>query len=274
MHTFLCQACLLTYFLTGSVCENTLNAAIKLASSSMRFTVYDKDHNLMVCLIPKNGTEAVGMMLRRAKGAPDWDNANKTWYSYYSKNDNGLQYMYKMPHEKKIKVLSNSNLTSLVVVRNPWGRLISAYENKVRPGKSLPQSEVGNCRAIMSPTECRQENVTWDEFVSKLRHVNVEADINPHFQSQTSLCGLSYFKYTYYARQEYLHDDLQEFIDAFHLPWIPFVQRIGQVTNKDFSIDLGGWKGDVIRSVMCQDIEVLHPIYSNATSEGLHKQLV
>ncbi|KAB7494324.1 Carbohydrate sulfotransferase 12 [Armadillidium nasatum] len=129
---------------------------------------------------------------------------------------------YPRPSQKDLQKVLNENYTSLLIIRDPFERLLSAYKDKIESTSNdyfnpficniskSKKDAFGNCRAtfpdfvdfiISEQEEGRQPNEHWatyDEFCSpcqvrfdyvlKFEHLDVE---EPFFISQSAL--ISYF---------------------------------------------------------------------------------
>lgn len=159
---------------------------------------------------------------------------------------NGLQRLQWLPSEVAIGRLSNPSWKKFVVVRDPFSRLISAYQNKI--ATPWPDQRVdfwekhlkAECPLMMSALRMPETGalLSLGDFLRCLLEEGGES--NEHWRPQSELCGLDYVKYDRYLRIEELDQGVNELLDW--LGWegeVAAGERVGMKREAVYGRELG-----------------------------------
>lgn len=187
-----------------------------LPANHLEHILVDESHKLLYCYVPKVACTNWKRILMVLQGK--WNGTDILAIPAALAHSPGMfKNLTSVSKEERDYMLDNYN--KLILVRNPFERLLSAYRNKLE-GDSLSakyfQDRVGRriIKAIReNPANESLElghDVTFKEFAMFLTNKSEElADVvnNEHWQPITSLCHPCLIKYTLVGKYETLLDD-------------------------------------------------------------------
>lgn len=141
-----------------------------------------------MCFIPKNGCTVYKKIFRRLKGYKDWNNERvvhkiKTNGIYIPIQGNRKESQKCTRHQEKI----DSYEKSLVILRNPYERLVSGYLDKMRSDSTETFSRCNFRRELFGKAISCTDHIPFEKFVSKLEWLlKNKRSINPHYGMSNS----------------------------------------------------------------------------------------
>ncbi|PXF48490.1 Carbohydrate sulfotransferase 11 [Gracilariopsis chorda] len=163
----------------------------------------------MYCYIPKNACSRFKPLLRKREGFADWADAHKIH------GKNGLQRLQWLSRKLAIERLSDTAVRKFVVVRDPFSRLVSAYQNKLASPWPDQRADFWNkhlrqeCPSLIASTPMPSQGplMSLESFLHCLLSNDNTQPSNEHWRPQTELCALDHIQYNYYLHLETLADD-------------------------------------------------------------------
>ncbi|XP_067939312.1 carbohydrate sulfotransferase 11-like [Watersipora subatra] len=170
-------------------------------------------HKLFYCAIPKSSSTTWKNYLME-------DTGNK-WKGdlHTAATRLGVQWVAKrMNKTKEYKQFLEEYRPAnrLLIVRNPWARLVSAYKDKIVRSKW----NLGHL-CVAANHYPRRTNVTFDIFVDCIAKSNRQQMWNSHIHPYTSLCAICHMDYNIIAKMEEL-----EQADSFIISRLNFTRNI------------------------------------------------
>ena len=105
----------------------------------------------------------------------------------------GLQYYGRSPHGAHIAMTDDPPVDSFIIVRNPISRLRAAYLDKIVSNNK--------CTTHLPEWGCTGGYPDFDEFVDYVA-AREDAQLDPHFRTQTSRCNFGNINYTIWKLEE------------------------------------------------------------------------
>ena len=172
----------------------------------------------MYCSIPKTNCRTLKKLIRKREGFSDWDDSSKIH------SNNGLSFLSRdRSLNYSINLLKDKNIFKFIVVRNPFARLISAYENKINSPTldhrlTFRRKLVQECPGILGDYKEDSESfISFSKFVRCITSVDDPKENEDHWRSQTSLCGLDYIEYNQVLAVESFSEDILQLL--YKLGW-------------------------------------------------------
>ncbi|CAH2104243.1 unnamed protein product [Euphydryas editha] len=187
-----------------------------LLPSQLEHILVDDDHRLLYCYVPKVACTNWKRILMILEGK--WNNTDVLSIPAGLAHSPGMfRNLSSVSKEDRDNMLENYH--KMIIVRNPFERLLSAFRNKLEgdlPSAKYFQDRVG--RRIIKAFRENPSNesleyghdVTFKEFALFLTNKSKElADVvnNEHWQPITNLCHPCLIKYTLVGKYETLLDD-------------------------------------------------------------------
>lgn len=171
-------------------------------------------HPIMYCYVPKANCRSMKRLLRKQEGFSDWKDTSKIHVN------NGLKMLASdRSFNESVKLLRDEKIFKFVIVRDPYARLISAYENKIwsrSPEQQVKYREilVKECPQHITVDQTSFESeLSFSQFVRCVTSVE-KSDFNDmHWRSQSRLCGLEYIKYDKVLTIESFPEDVMELLN-------------------------------------------------------------
>ncbi|XP_013136089.1 PREDICTED: carbohydrate sulfotransferase 11 [Papilio polytes] len=202
-----------------------------LPPNQLEHILVDDEHKLLYCYVPKvacTNWKRILMIL-----ASKWNGTDVLAIPASLAHSPGMfRNLSTVPKEDRQIMLDNYN--KMIIVRNPFERLLSAYRNKLEGDTQSAkyfQDRVGK-RIIRAYREnpsneslAQGHDVTFKEFVLFLTNQSEEmADVvnNEHWQPITSLCHPCLIKYTLVGKYETLLDDSLLALNTINASYIQF----------------------------------------------------
>eukprot|EP00966_Prymnesium_polylepis_P080514 1865533-Prymnesium_polylepis.1 len=151
--------------------------------------------------------------MRKLAGHVDFLNSTLA----HSKGSNGLQSLRTVAPERQGSILKE--FSKVVVVRDPWSRLLSAYLNKFveEPEerrrlwlRELLKPLRGKAASSAAQT-ASATNMSFEQFVSVLEEtarVGAFGQVNEHWALQSNLCALHTLQYDFVGHFEQMSEDV------------------------------------------------------------------
>ena len=180
------------------------------ADTDVMFNLFvDRSHQLLYCQIQKVGSSFI-------KKAIGYLTASRNYSSMFDVNYLNIG----IPRLKHIQNLSFTHLHSLLrssfkfmFVREPYGRLLSGYTNKLfelNPNfwRSVGRYVVSHVRPNASLYTCSGYDVTFPEFVKYVLHSEATTEHrNQHFTPMYEHCRPCQIRYDFIGKMETFKDD-------------------------------------------------------------------
>ncbi|XP_064076760.1 carbohydrate sulfotransferase 11 [Vanessa tameamea] len=187
-----------------------------LPPSQLEHILVDDDHKLLYCYVPKVACTNWKRILMILAGK--WNDTDVLSIPASLAHSPGM-FRNLSSVSKEDRDIMLENYQKMIIVRNPFERLLSAYRNKLEG--SLPSAKYFQDRVGKRIIKAFRENpsnesleyghdVTFKEFALFLTNRSKElADVvnNEHWQPITSLCHPCLIKYTLVGKYETLLDD-------------------------------------------------------------------
>ena len=125
----------------------------------------------LYCDIPKCGVSRWRRLVRRVEGIKNW--ADKL---AHNPNENGLTYLANLPARQQDLIANDPGITSFVIVRDPFIRVLSGWIDKV----NLTAFQFGSNFKL--PKD-------FPTFVKELAAMPIHR-VNEHFKPMVSFCGI------------------------------------------------------------------------------------
>lgn len=211
-------------------------------SNIPRNLYYLPDEPVLYCYIPKNACSRFKPMLRKRAGFVDWADR-----SLIHGRRNGLQRLMWMDRAAALERLQNENARKFVVVRDPFARLVSAYQNKIATPWPDQQADFWNkhlgkeCPGMLGKRVMPSKGplMSLEEFLTCLLAGDKLEPSNEHWRPQTELCGLDHIKYDRYLHLESLPGDAEELLHF--LEWKENASSFQMDRNPVYSRTLSGY---------------------------------
>lgn len=197
--------------------------------------------DVLYCYIPKNACSRFKRLLRKREGFMDWRDRSRIH------GKNGLQRLSWLSRAQALDRLSDDNVKKFVVVRDPFSRLVSAYQNKVATpwpdqrtdfwNKHLRKECPGMINTMTMPKEGSLLSLV--EFLKCLLSSDNIEPSNEHWRPQTQLCGLDFIHYDIYLHLETLVEDVSRLMQQ--LSWRENTTELEMTRNPVFSKDLADY---------------------------------
>lgn len=194
--------------------------SLKELSEIPRNVYYLKKEPVIYCYIPKNACSALKPIIRKREGFADWKNQHMV----HGKR-NGLQRLLWLNRKDALVRLNDSSIYRFVVVRDPFSRLVSAYQNKVATPWPDQRDDFWNvhlrreCPSMIDAMTIPAKGalLSFEEFLECLNAPDTIHPSNEHWRSQSELCGLDHIKYDKYIHVEEFADGVKELFEE--LKW-------------------------------------------------------
>ncbi|CAN8076028.1 unnamed protein product [Agarophyton chilense] len=163
--------------------------------------------------------------------------------------------------------LQDPYIYKFVVVRDPFSRLVSAYQNKVASPWPNQRADFWNkhlraeCPTLIQSTSMPAEGplMSLETFLQCLLSNDNTEPSNEHWRPQTELCGLDHVRYHYYLRLESLASDAEALLNQLH--WKENVTAFRMHRSPVYSRNLSDYFTDralqLALQYYSQDFEVL-----------------
>lgn len=198
------------------------------------------------CYIPKNACSALKPLLRKREGFLDWSDTKMI----HGKK-NGLQKLVwlrdKHTAMEKLgngKGNGNGRVYRFVTIRDPFSRLVSAWQNKIAAPWPDQRADFWRHLGEECPSTISELSmpITGELMTLKnfLRCLNAENAVdahgkyvksNEHWRPQSELCALDYVQYNKYIRMEDLRSGVEQV--AQELGWKDTEQNTLRSLNLD-----------------------------------------
>ncbi len=169
----------------------------EMTKRDLEFIVVDDKHKIVYCTIPKVGTTTWKTILAQVRGLRKGVRVHR-W--------NLWRRLYQYSEEERSKILQS--YFKFVFVREPLGRLLSAYKDKFI-GADLGVSREARARIVKTyrPQDLKLNHnfVNFSEFVQYFSQKNVYR--NQHWREYEKLCHPCVIKYDFIGHLETLEDD-------------------------------------------------------------------
>lgn len=180
---------------------------------------YLTKEDVMFCYIPKNACSRFKPLLRKREGFKDWRDP-----SMVHGKKNGLQRLMWLSRDRALELLRDQHFRKAIVVRDPFSRLASAYQNKVASPWPDQREDFWNkhlhkeCPGMMASREMPRDGplMSIEDFLKCLLAKDSLEPSNEHWRPQTQLCGLNHIEYDYYLHLETLSDDAKYLLDSLN----------------------------------------------------------
>ena len=191
--------------------------------------VVAKPRRLLFCPIPKVACSNWKMTLRQAAGFDDYADDVLA----HDRENNGLRYLRKYNRFARLYFVNNSKYTTVVFVRNPWTRILSAYRSKVENVLTKRNFDPNNSKhrfrfeiAMEAKSYCvsrnlveddHSEDLTFGEFLHYIK-ANSTGKLNEHWAPQWRIAGLDRIRYDFIGTFENLERDAETLCKMAGLP--------------------------------------------------------
>ena len=194
-----------------------INANIEtLYPGLFRNILVDNERKLLVCDVPKVASTTIKKWLLDSTERYNEISSNISVHNRRHLSSFNLVYLsdYNMS-EIVHKVVSYNKM---IIVRNPFERVVSAYRDKFRKQnkwnthfhRKYGRVMIQRYRLNASVTSRRKgHDVTFTEFLKFLVDSRPGGDTNPHWDSYMSLCLPCLLRYQYIGKLETLNSDLE-----------------------------------------------------------------
>lgn len=176
---------------------------------------YLRAEDVMYCYIPKVASSRFKHLLRKQEGFENWNDS-----SAIHGRKNGLRRLMWLPYHVAMQKMKKPNVKKFVVVRDPFSRLVSAYQNKI--ASPWPDQRVdfwekhirNECPHFVNSMQMAREGplMSIEQFLSCLLSEDNIAQSNEHWRPQTQLCALDFIQYDRHLHLESLHSDAADLI--------------------------------------------------------------
>lgn len=209
-------------------------------TSVPRNIYYLNSENIMYCYVPKNACSRFKALLRKRQGFANWNDT-----SLIHGKRNGLQRLHWLPHQQALHMLQHVGWKKFVVIRDPFARLVSAYQNKIAAPWPDQRADFWHkhlrheCPSIVSSLDMPTDGplMSLEQFLECLLSDDKTAQSNEHWRLQTELCGLDHIRYERYVRIERLAEDVEELLR--YLSWTEeSAERLRMRRNAVYSREL------------------------------------
>lgn len=181
---------------------------------------YMRKEDVMYCYIPKNACSRFKPLLRKREGFADW--ADRRMIHGMK---NGLLRLMWLERGPAMRRLRDGGVRKFVIVRDPFSRLVSAYQNKIATPWPDQRSDFWNkhlrkeCPGMVDSLTMPKEGplMSLEDFLKCLIAMDSLEPSNEHWRPQTELCALDFIKYDRYLHLESLPGDAAELLD--YLEW-------------------------------------------------------
>lgn len=175
---------------------------------------YLRKEPVMYCYIPKVACSRFKPLMRKREGFSNWADQK----SIHGKN--GLERLMWLGRDEGLTQLHNMSYFKYVVVRDPFSRLVSAYQNKVATPWPDQRSDFWNkhlrneCPSLIASITMPDQGplLSLEKFLECLNAEDATEPSNEHWRPQTQLCGLDYIKYDKYLHMENLAGDAEDLL--------------------------------------------------------------
>ena len=179
------------------------NKYIKL----LRHTIVLRSQAVAYCSVPKINCSNMRMLMRKREGFSNWCNRS------FIHANSGLLSASMMPDESVQTVLYGSEYYRFYISRNPFARLVSAYENKInRKGTDNSKLFKGMLRNEC-PGLTLGEFISFSEFVECVTSAKATNMNDPHWRPQCDLCRLDAIKYDKIISLENIKEDIRDLFE-------------------------------------------------------------
>lgn len=193
---------------------------------------------LLVCEIPKCGSSNLVRFLLEIQGV-----VNQTTLNEMSVYESLLLAEKKLsvrsiPDVKEIAWRMNT-YKKLILVREPFSRLLSAYRNKIERNYKK-ESNYGNlARKIhkkygaITDNMTQVEHTSFEEFIRYLSESKSNAQIDPHWNFFQRLCSPCLINYDFIAHMETINEDMEYITESLGIEGITFPPGYNSATDWD-----------------------------------------
>ncbi|KOB67255.1 Chondroitin 4-sulfotransferase [Operophtera brumata] len=184
-----------------------------LPASQLEHILVDEKHKLLYCYVPKVACTNWKRILMILAGK--WNDTDVLAIPASLAHTPGL-FRTLSTVEKPERDFMLENYHKMIIVRNPFERLLSAYRNKLEG--DLPKNPSNESLEY-------GRDVTFKEFAMFLTKKSSEmADVvnNEHWQPTTNLCHPCHIKYTLVGKYETLLDDSLLALHSINASYIQF----------------------------------------------------
>ena len=147
-------------------------------------------HKVVFCKIPKVGSSGFLRLLRWFDGQRKWDGHP---YFEFQGHVANLTQLKHLPLNQSVNTMFDGTWTKMVVVRDPFDRLISAYSDKL----SLPEPELQfvSDLNLSFQSHWNSSYVSFADFFTRMQVSMMDrSDLeNVHWMRQSRHCGLERF---------------------------------------------------------------------------------
>lgn len=203
---------------------------------------YMRSEKVLYCYIPKNACSRFKPLLRKREGFSDWNDSKMI----HGKK-NGLQRLMWLPYDEALSILQDESYKKFVIIRDPFSRLISAYQNKIATPWPDQREDFWEkhlseeCPEMVSKLHMPNEGalMSLETFLKCLLSKDKKGESNEHWRPQTELCGLDHIQYNWYLQLEHLVDDVKGLLK--YLNWKENAEMFRIIKNPVYSRDLNDY---------------------------------
>lgn len=227
---FVIVLCVLAYLLRILRDYNSMNQQIVDNVITPRYTLdelreiprnlyYLTKENVQFCYIPKNACSTLKALLRKREGFSDWRDV----HMIHGKK-NGLQKLQWLSRFDAMKRLNDSATYRFVVVRNPFSRLISAWQNKIASPWPNQRADFwdqhlrNECPSIINNIKMPINGplLSLELFLKCLNSDDTVLPSNEHWRPQTELCALNHVEYSRFIFLENFSAGVNNVLNDLH----------------------------------------------------------
>lgn len=207
-----------------------VNTMMKVSFKGMRaLALKSPKDKVIYCGVPKVASSIAVLMMRRMNGMKDWKQANTNEIRNF---DTGYEWRCTNLSDT-LSLFNRTDWVKGMLVRDPISRLLSGYRSKI-----VDLSQFSRVPGGWNDTK----PPSFEEFIDRLTQLNSLDELDPHFRSQSSLCGVRKLPYDFVGHYEHREEDVKGFLQSLEL-W----KTIGE----------SGWGLDGHKAIYSQDEQII-----------------